>query len=139
MLTYMQRTMIACLLVSVVFWAAGCGNDSGDSKVHVSGTVTFTGGATPKWDIAAISFEPFDGDVMRTSSGDIQNDGSFKLLEGAFPGEYKVYLNVLTGYGDANPQSLLAEKYGQAVTTPLTATVESGGGSNFNFTVELRQ
>jgi hypothetical protein len=128
----------------------GCSDDSGlATRYPVSGKVTYKDQPVPN---ATIIFEPINPPLPqgRVANGVVEK-GSYRLTtatpgDGALPGEYKVIILAsdldvselakkqggLLHQGDAEHQkaakaakSLLPEKYGQSMNTPLKAKVEA--------------
>lgn len=122
------------LILLAVGLALGC--QEGDEAVQVSGTVRYADGSPVTGESPLIVFEPVsDG---KAANGSIEPDGSFELMtvkpgDGVQPGQYKVVLKVFKSYRD---QTLaVPEKYADATTTPLEATVNDDY-THFDFVVE---
>lgn len=131
-------SLITCLLFGVF---AGC--DSGNRLYPITGTVKMMNGSVPQGEVAKIRFEPIaqasDTTIRNPASGTIAPDGTFSLTtlkqnDGAYAGEYKVTLTVHKTY--IGRESLIAPKYTQAVTTPLTATVGPDSPKHFDFVLD---
>lgn len=138
-------------LIVAVLVASGCGDPSLSA---VSGRVTYNGEPVTT---GRISFTSKQGG--RTTSGDLQLDGSYRLQysrsQAALPvGEYEVTVtSKKTTYGYTNEEFdagtvsaaelakppkvewLVPEKYSNVEESGLTATVEPGS-SNFDFDLE---
>jgi hypothetical protein len=129
------RARPGALLVAV-FWAIGCGG-SDREMLQVAGAVKNADGSA----IAAeqggkILFVP-DGSGA-AAAGAVEQDGSFTMMtnepgDGVQPGTYKVVLQVWKDYRAGT--LAVPQKYGDAATTPLTATV-SPEQTHFDFVVE---
>jgi hypothetical protein len=136
----------------------GCGADTNklEGVVPVSGTVTQNG--TPL-EGAAVSFAPAGGG--RSASGKTDAAGKFTLTtlnpgDGAMPGEYKVTITKKEMVGkeyteeEANAyynehqkqppapemKNLIDEKYSNADTSGLMASVPEGGVTDLKYEVE---
>ena len=136
----MQKSILVIMGLVTLFLATGCGDKF--KTYPVTGTVTYQGKPVAG---ATISFNPKvqgqgDDGYARTDQ-----DGVYKLQTqlgkpegGTTPGEYYVRVtkseSVSTGKGIADstgnvveekrPVSMLPNKYGTALTTPLSFTVE---------------
>lgn len=125
-----------CLVAIAI---AGC--NSGDGKLPVRGTVKFEDGTPVTGDMAAVLFTPdstSNNPGKRPASGTIDSDGNFELMtqesgDGAYPGDYKVALNVWKEY--RNQVLGVPKEYSDAATTPLRANVSSDQ-RNFDFIVK---
>ncbi len=127
--------MVRWSLLLVIGLAGGCGGGSGEF-VPVTGTVTNADGSPVKFESGMLLFQP-TGDG-KAASGGVEKDGSFKMMthkpgDGVKPGQYKVVLQLWENYRE---HKLAApEKYGDATTTPLEATVDAEH-TEFDFKVE---
>jgi hypothetical protein len=120
---------------------AGCGK--GGLELHeVTGTVKYKDGTVPQGDkgMSTITFVPADPTVGKAASSSIAPDGSFSLYTlrqgdgGALAGDYRVTLNVITGYPRGT--QLVAGQYTNLNETPLEATVKAGEKNHFDFEVD---
>jgi hypothetical protein len=113
----------------------GCG--TGEGRLIVSGTVAYSDGSPITAESGTIIFHPVD-EAGQPANGPVGEDGSFELMtrapgDGVAPGQYKVVLKIWKSYRDQTPS--VATEYGDAATTPLTATVDRNS-STFKFNVE---
>jgi hypothetical protein len=127
----MIRTLL--ILLSLVA-AVGCG--TGEEALQVTGSVKFADGSSVIGESGTVVFHPTaEG---QSASAAIEADGSFEAMtkkpgDGMRPGAYKVTLHIFKNY---RAQTLaVPEKYTDASTTPLTATV-SPEQTHFDFVVE---
>ena len=127
---------------------AGCSgdNDWPYEMEPVSGTVKFKDGTVPKGDMMSIRFVP-DGIAQegkyapKAAAGEIQPDGSFKLMtddrEGAIVGKYKVVITIMAKYPpDPKIPPVIHRDFGDETRTPLSAVVKSGDPNEFHFKVK---
>lgn len=133
----MERRLRVLGLVSLSL-LLGCGPPG---LVPVQGTVKFPDGTVPQGEFSSVTFQPLETKSdSKGASGDIAADGTFRLMtmnpgDGAYPGEYKVIVNVFKGYPKRIP--LVHSKFMDANQTPLLAKVEKGKPNQFDFVVEL--
>ena len=129
-----------CYMVFGLVLLAGCsGKDS--PTLRVTGTVKYADGEAVQGEMANIVFQPDQaaGQVpAKSATGVIEPDGSFELMtqspgDGAYPGGYKVVLQVWENYREQTPG--VPSQYTSAATTPLQATV-SADSRTFDFVVE---
>jgi hypothetical protein len=124
------------LLVAIT--VTGCGK--GPEYVPVTGTVKYADGTVPQGDAPAITFQPLEsGPGKKGAFGKIMEDGTFTLQtvnpgDGAQPGDYKVTVHVMKGY--PRGKQMVAEKYINPNSTPLSATVKADDDNHFDFTVD---
>jgi hypothetical protein len=116
----------------------GCGGGGGEGElVPVTGTVNNAdGSAIVAQDGGKVLFLP-DGSG-RPATGSVEQDGAFTMMtekpgDGVTPGEYKVVLQIMKDYRAGT--LAVPEKYGDASTTPLEATVDADH-THFDFVVE---
>jgi hypothetical protein len=136
----MHRSVFVVLSLACV-GLAGCGK--GGLELHeVTGTVKFKDGTVPQGDasMSTITFVPVNPMEGKAASSSIAPDGSFELYTarqgdgGALAGDYRVTLNVITGYPRGT--QLVARQYTQFNETPLEATVKAGEENHFDFQVD---
>ena len=122
----------------LLFGLAGCGK--GGLELHeVTGTVKYSDGTVPQGEpgMSTITFTPVNPMEGKAASSSIAPDGSFSLYTvrqgdgGALAGDYRVTLNVITGY--PRGRQLVAGQYTNLNETPLTATVQAGEKNHFEF------
>jgi hypothetical protein len=130
-------------LVSFLFLTALCGCGSADRLYPVTGTVKYADGTVPQGEVKVIRFEPIgagaEAATPSPASGSWDADGKFslsskKINDGVRAGNYKVTFTVLRQYG--GKESLVAEKFTTAATTPLECKVEPSGKKHFDFVIE---
>jgi hypothetical protein len=133
------RSVVASIGCLTVLACAGCGADG--LELHaVTGTVTFKDGSVPQGEMSTITFTPVNPMVGKAASSTIAPDGSFELYTarqgdgGALAGEYRVTLNVITGYPRGT--SLVSSAYTNLNETPLEATVKASEENHFKFEVD---
>lgn len=153
-----QSCWILALLMAVCVGVLGCGGggEGLSGTVRVKGVVK-QGGAPLAG--ATVTFAP-TAEGTRAASGITDASGQFTLTtlqagDGAFPGEYKVTVTKTELVGkqytpeEANEyynqyqtqppapeiKSLLDDKYGNAETSGLSASVTQGGPNDFTFEV----
>jgi hypothetical protein len=119
----------------------GCGK--GGLELHeVTGTVKFKDGTVPQGEpgMSTITFTPVNPMDGKAASSSIAPDGTFSLYTvrqgdgGALAGDYRVTLNVITGY--PRGRQLVASQYANLNETPLEATVQAGEKNHFDFQVD---
>ena len=118
----------------------GCGDD-GCAMGLLTGKVLYGDGSAPSGGINVIRFEPIgrsEGGFSKAASNDIEPDGSYVLQtikpgDGAIYGKYKVVFTILKSYLSCD--SLVAEKFTDAVTTPFEVVVDSPS-HEFDFEIE---
>jgi hypothetical protein len=126
---------VKVLVVLALLGPLGCNRS--DGTVQVTGSVKYADGAAVTGESPLVLFEPVDANG-KAASGSIKADGTFDLMtvkpgDGVKPGAYKVVLKVFKNY---RAQTLaVPDRYGDAATTPLDATVDSGH-THFDFVVE---
>lgn len=130
--------MRGLLLVGVMSAAVFCGCVKNDGPVPVTGTVKYPDGSIPAGEVCDVRFEREGGKMAR---GVIGADGTFKLTtmepdDGAFPGQYKVCLEVFKTY--MGRESVVAPEFEKMSTTPLNADVKRGDKNHFDFVVKPR-
>lgn len=115
-------------LVIFISCVAGCSGRS--TTAQVRGRVTFKDGSIPLGEVCVVRFEPTPDStatIRKAASGEIGRDGSFAMYtrkpgDGVLLGSYAVTFSV---WKDRfNPESLIAEKYTSASTTPYKVDVE---------------
>lgn len=122
-------------LLLAICLLGGCGA-AGDEAVQVTGSVKNADGSVATGESALIVFQPVS--EGKSASGSIGPDGAFELMtikpgDGVQPGQYKVVLRIFKNYRE----QILAvpEKYADASTTPLEATVDADH-RHFDFKIE---
>lgn len=107
---------------------AGCGGRP--TTAQVRGRVTFKDGSIPQGEVCVVRFEPTadsTAPIRKAANGEIGTDGSFVMYtrkpgDGVFLGSYAVTFSV---WKDRfKPESLIAERYTNASTTPYKVDVE---------------
>jgi hypothetical protein len=129
----MSRSFALTVLALVA--SLGCGGSS-DELIPVSGTVKFADGSPASFESGRVVFEPVAGGP--SASGSVEQDGTFAMMtatpgDGVKPGQYKVVVQLWTNYRDQ--KLAVPDKYGDASTTPLEATVDEDH-THFDLTVE---
>lgn len=122
---------------------AGCSQPvSNPGGVGVSGVVTLEGKPLSK---GTITFTPATTGSGSTATGVIGSNGSYQLGtakagDGAQPGAYKVTVVSLDSEATMDEKgtpipakSAIPEKFGNAATSGLTATVEESGPQTLDF------
>jgi hypothetical protein len=131
--------MIRWLLVIAAALTIGCGG--GDGALQVTGKVTNADGSPIQCEGGMVLFQPAtigENASGKHATGGMKSDGTFEMMtrtpgDGMQPGQYKVVLQLWKNY---NKQELaVPQKYGDATTTPLEATVD-GDHTHFEFKVE---
>ncbi|MBA3481580.1 MAG: hypothetical protein H0T51_07175 [Pirellulales bacterium] len=131
----MIQRLISRLLPLAAILFIGCGG--GSELLPVTGTVKNADGAAVSAEEGGqVLFNP-DGSGT-PASGIIEKDGSFTMMtqtpgDGVKPGKYKVVLQLWENYRAGT--LAVPEKYGDAATTPLEATVDAEN-DHFDFVVE---
>lgn len=141
----MRLTSMA-VMSSCVLLLAGCGGGESDAPktVSVEGLVTFKG--TPMSNLS-VAFIPDQGMV---AEGTTDAEGRFTLTtsapnDGAVPGNYKVAVSFVPTTvpempdfpgSENNEKSPIPDRYGDASTSGLTATVDADASKN-DFKFEL--
>lgn len=133
---------VACL-GGIVASFAGCSQPvSNPGGVGVSGVVTLAGQPLSK---GTITFTPDTAGSGSTATGVIGSDGSYRLGtakagDGAQPGRYKVTVVSLDSEATMDEKgkpipakSAIPEKFGNAATSGLTATIEESGPQTLDF------
>ena len=142
-------TVVTCLLFGMTL---GCSGGRKPIKTdYVEGKVTYKGVSVDK---ASVSFSPVKADTGHSAYGRTDNSGTYKIQtflgapgRGTTPGEYIVTISKTEGVPtgrfsmdeDGNRievdevRNLLPVVYNSAATTPLRATVTSGGPNKFDF------
>lgn len=123
----------ATLLLGVV----GCGSD----MVQVGGRVEYEDGSPIVGAIRVIRFEPDDETsavVRKTASGEIAEDGTFRLMtklpdDGVFKGEYVVTFTVLKD--PKTGESLIKEEFSTFALSPFEVSVQESK-SDYLFQLE---
>lgn len=131
----------------VVLISVGCNNGP---TVPASGMVTLDGNPLPR---VIVNFTPINGERAGNANTDDQgrfaNVSTFKANDGVVPGDHQITIipvdpPPMPG-GDSSPGSdprgggaakyvpPFPEKYGNAETSGLTATVERGADNQFTF------
>jgi hypothetical protein len=154
-----RSCFLLIVLTTISAGALGCGGGGSglDGTVPVSGTVTQKGTALAG---ATVTFVP-SGQGARAASAITDANGQFTLTtltagDGAFPGDYqvtviktetigKVYTpeeaNAYYGQHQTQPpapeiKNMLDQKYADATTSGLTASVKQGEKNDFTFDLE---
>ncbi len=134
----MRKTVGWYVVLLMAF--VGC-SDTGVGMLPVDGTVAFTDGKPVVGEMATIVFHP-EGSASegptKSASGQIDAEGKFQLMtkkpnDGAYPGDYKVVLQVWSNY--RQQKSAVPQLYTNQQTTPLTATV-SPDKTSFDFSID---
>lgn len=149
-----MKFKVACLLV---VFALGCGGSGIPGTAPVSGTVTLDGKPLVG---ANVCFSSEDGKHL--GFGRTDDQGKYKLVQGAMVGSNKVFISrtegeLPAGYSDdpesgmdagqveamsmsapkkgkSNlPKEVIPEIYSSLAKTKLTFNVQSGGNDNVNF------
>jgi len=148
------RTLVTVVLsLTALFSLSGCGPDDGLGKrFKVSGKVTYNGQPLKS---GTVDFFPEDPNTARPATGEIQEDGSYRLTtqtpgDGAMGGKYKVAISAYEvdkaqtssppqgGSADqvavarAQKKSLIPIKYSGTDASGLAATV-GPGSTTHNF------
>jgi hypothetical protein len=132
----MIRRAISCILSLIAITMIGCDGGSDSEMLPVTGTVKNADGSVVTAEEGGqVLFNP-DGSGA-PASGSIEKDGTFAMMtgqsDGVKPGKYKVVLQLWKNY---RAETLaVPEKYGDAETTPLEATVDADN-VHFDFVVE---
>jgi hypothetical protein len=132
----MNQKVSSRLWLLAAILALGCGG-SDSELLPVTGTVKKADGSAVAADQGGkVLFMP-DGSGT-AATGDVNEDGSFTMMtqtpgDGVHPGSYKVVLQLWKDYRAGT--LAIPEKYGDAATTPLTATVDPDN-THFDFVVE---
>lgn len=146
--TMIVRTSLAIGLLLGITWIVGCAQQPAADRpttYSVTGTVTFQGNPVEG---ATVAFSPTQGKQGAFATTDASGKYSLTTFvggDGALPGEYKVKISQYekeapsggegeeyvppeeTGEGeDSGPKNLLPEKYADANSSGLTATVTEG-------------
>lgn len=121
-----RRAFVGFVLVAIgIMQGAGCGR-SGDlpPTVPVTGTVTYQGAPLPN---AQVTFYPEGGE--RPAAGTTDANGAYSLTtfnsnDGAVPGGHTVTVTAYdSSFEGASLTSLIPERYGDSLTSPLQVTV----------------
>ena len=129
-----QRTFIRLFFLTAIL-AIGC--QSGAETLSVTGTVKNKDGSAIAIEQGGkVLFMPVE--AGKGATGSIEPDGTFTMMtekpgDGVTPGNYKVVLQIWKDYRAGT--LAVPEKYGDASTTPLEATVDSDH-THFDFVVE---
>jgi hypothetical protein len=123
-------------LVALACLCAGCGKGGEGGLLPVTGVVKNADGSPLKFESGNVLFQSTTG--AKSATGAVQPDGTFIMMtqqpgDGVESGSYKVLLQLWENYRSG--KSAVPEKYGDAATTPLEATVDSDH-TKFEFTVE---
>jgi hypothetical protein len=125
------RPWLGLLAGAVLIGIAGCGGGA----YSVSGQLEYED-KQPVKELAGFTIT-FTSDVLQKSArGEIKEDGTFRLFDGAFPGEYKVIVD----QPHPNPergehrQPVVDLVYEDPVRTPLVAEVKAQS-NQFTFTL----
>lgn len=123
----MQRFGFVWFALAAV-WAlhcAGCGKSEDlPATAPVKGTVTYQGAPLPN---AYVTFYPDSGD--KPAAGTTDGSGGYSLTtfqkhDGAVPGEHTVTVTCYdSSFDGASMSSLIPDKYGSPLTSPLKITV----------------
>jgi len=136
------RVSLGVYLLAVV---AGCGRQTVQETIVVTGTVMYQGSPVEK---GRVTFQPQSTSGVRPATGEINAGGIYSLStfaagDGAKPGDYKVLIESFEGGASPeNPRAkqvwLVPEKYSRAETSELTATVpeDARGPIELNFDLE---
>jgi hypothetical protein len=133
----MMQSVTSRLLPLAAVLAIGCGGDAGSEMLPVTGAVkNADGSAVSAQQGGKVLFIP-DGSG-EPAAGGVEPDGSFTMMtekpgDGVKPGSYKVVLQLWKDYRAGT--LAVPEKYGDAATTPLSATVDADH-TQFDFVVE---
>jgi hypothetical protein len=116
-------------------FVAGCGGGGGEA-IQVTGVILNADGSPVQSESGLILFQP-DGSGQ-SASGGVEPDGTFTMMtkvqgDGVKPGQYKVVLQLWKNYREGT--LAVPKKYGDAATTPLSATVDADH-AHFEFKVE---
>jgi hypothetical protein len=119
----------------MLIFPIGCGGGI-EELIPVTGTVENADGSALRFESGLVAFMPEAGG--RSANGSVEKDGSFSMTtvepgDGVKPGKYKVVLQLWQSY--RNQTLAVPEKYGDAATTPLVATVDADH-THFDFQVE---
>jgi hypothetical protein len=118
-------------LIAMIFIVGSLGGcDDRPATAQVRGRVMYRDGSVPQSEVCVVRFEPTadsKAPIKKVASGEIERDGSFemhtrKFGDGVFLGNYAVTFSVWKDR--ETPESLIAEKYTKARTTPYTIQVE---------------
>jgi len=133
------------LLLSLLVFALGCGQESGLPLASVEGSVTYGGRLL---DHGKVIFSPQGGTPGPSATGVIQPDGTFFMRtidhEGAAVGSHKVTVHCrrpLTPMEIKNrslktPESLIPAKYWKRKESTLTFNVEAGEDNQYEIVLE---
>jgi hypothetical protein len=128
-----HRAVTPLTLVAIL--AVGC--QGGSEALQVTGTVKHKdGAAVDAQQGGKVLFMPIE--VGKGATGSVEPDGTFTMMterpgDGVTPGNYKVVLQIWKDYRAGT--LAVPEKYGDAATTPLEATVDSDH-THFDFVIE---
>lgn len=115
------------VIAALVAGVAGCG---GREEYQVSGQAKYQDGSPITGAVRVIRLEPSDdsqAEVRKAASGNIAEDGSFKLFtrkpgDGVLPGTYAVTFTVLDKA--MGGRSLIPDKYTYKANTPFKLEVD---------------
>lgn len=115
--------LLAVILVTATL--TGCGSP----LAQVSGRVEYEDGSPVEGAIKVVNFVPTDdttAEVRKAGTGEIQDDGSFKLRrrrpgDGIYKGKYAVTFTVLKD--PRTGESLIYPRYNRKTETPFTVEV----------------
>ncbi len=131
----MNHRAVSRLLPLVAILAVGC--QGGSDMLPVTGAVKNKDGSAVTADEGGkVLFMPIE--AGKAASGSVEEDGTFTMMtqtpgDGVKPGTYKVVLQLWKDYRAGT--LAVPEKYGDAATTPLEATVDADN-DHFDFVVE---
>ena len=130
-----------CLLLAAA-WLAGCDEkQQAPETVPVSGVVRFKGAPLTKGTVTLQPLNDGSGTSQRPAIGEINSSGAFTLStyaagDGALPGNYHV---LVTSYRNdptveeyaqgIKRESLIPERYSNALTSGKTQEIPENGGS----------
>lgn len=120
-----KHALLAILVLALC--CLGCGQNN---MVQVSGKVKYKDGSPIEGAVRMVRFEPSENsnaEVRKPATGQIQDDGSFKMLtlkpgDGVYKGEYTVAFSILTK--PMNGEWLIKEEYRSAEATPFKVKVD---------------
>ncbi|WP_417390167.1 hypothetical protein [Gimesia sp.] len=135
--------LLTLLLSLVLLTAYGCG-DGHPARSTVSGKVTYNG---KPLSIGSLVFIPVNGGP--SAQGKIDRNGSYEMGtftddDGVIPGDYKIMITALTSPGgsglpedavdgNAGPESVIPEWYGDLEKSGLRATVVADKSNTIDF------
>ena len=124
-----DRTVLSCLVATILWFVAGCGGGSGQPKsASVSGKVTFQGQPVTEGRLTFMS-------AISAGAVEITSEGTYLLTEGVPPSKYKVVVTPPSitkppMVGESAPAmknyANIPEKYRSETSTPLFADIKAG-------------